>query len=77
MVSSSPPLPAMAHAGVYQVVFDPRSFSISPEGQRAIEDVSSVITGSKKALTGAAQRRLACNNRRSLRGLHFPSVKTW
>ena len=48
MVSRSPP--ATAQASVYQVVFDSGSDSINLAGQRAIEDVSSVVDGNKTAL---------------------------
>ena len=48
-VVSNPP-PASAHASVYQVAFDPGSDSINLAGQRAIEDVSSVVDGNKSAL---------------------------
>ena len=50
MASSSPPPPATAQASVYQVVFDSGSDSINLAGQRAVEDVSSVVDGNKAAL---------------------------
>ncbi len=50
MANSGPPPRATAEASVYQVVFDAGSASISPAGQRAIEDVSSVVEGNKAAL---------------------------
>jgi outer membrane protein OmpA-like peptidoglycan-associated protein len=50
MVNSSPPPRATAQASVYQVVFDSGSDSINLAGQRAIEDVSSVVDGNKTAL---------------------------
>ena len=50
MASSSPPPPATAHASLYQVVYDTGSDSINSAGQRAIEDVSNVVDGSKTAL---------------------------
>ncbi len=48
-VVSSPP-PASAHASVYQVAFEPGSYSINLAGQRAIDDLSSVVEGNKSAL---------------------------
>ena len=51
VVSAPPPPPAAsAHASVYQVAFAPGSYEINPAGQRAIEDVSSVVDGNKSAL---------------------------
>ncbi len=50
LASSSPPPPATAQASVYQVMFDSGSDSINLAGQRAIEDVSSVVDGNKAAL---------------------------
>jgi outer membrane protein OmpA-like peptidoglycan-associated protein len=44
------PPPATAHASVYQVAFEPGSYAINPAGQRAIEDVSSVVDGNPHAL---------------------------
>jgi OmpA-OmpF porin, OOP family len=74
MASSSPPPPATAQASVYQVVFDPGSYSINLAGQRAIEDVSSVVTGNKKALvtivgrsdaTGSADYNMQLSKKRA------------
>ena len=45
-----PPPPASAQASVYQVTFAPGSYEINPAGQRAIEDVSSVVDGNPNAL---------------------------
>ena len=47
---STPPPPATAHASVYQVTFAPGSYEINLAGRRAIEDVSSVVDGNKRAL---------------------------
>ena len=74
MVSSSPPPAATANASVYQVVFDPGSYSINLAGQRAIEDVSSVVDGNKKALvtivgrtdaTGSADENMQLSKKRA------------
>jgi len=51
-----PPPPASAQASVYQVTFAPGSFEIDVAGQRAIEDVSSVVDGNPKALVTVVGR---------------------
>lgn len=74
VASSSPPPPATAQASVYQVVFDSGSDSINLAGQRAIEDVSSVVDGNKTALvtivgrsdaTGGADYNLQLSKKRA------------
>ena len=74
MASSSPPPRATAQASVYQVVFDSGSDSINLAGQRAIEDVSSVVDGNKTALvtivgrsdaTGGADYNLQLSKKRA------------
>ena len=51
-----PPPPASAQASVYQVTFAPGSYEINPAGQRAIEDVSSVVDGNPNALVTVVGR---------------------
>ena len=74
MASSAPPPGATAEASVYQVVFDSGSDSINLAGQRAIEDVSSVVDGNKTALvtivgrsdaTGGADYNLQLSKKRA------------
>ncbi len=69
-----PPPPASAHASVYQVAFAPGSYEINPAGQRAIEDVSSVVDGNKSALvtvvgrtdaTGSADANMQLSQKRA------------
>jgi outer membrane protein OmpA-like peptidoglycan-associated protein len=75
MVSTPPPPPpASAHASVYQVAFAAGSYEINLAGQRAIEDVSSVVDGNKRALvtivgrtdaTGSADYNMRLSQKRA------------
>jgi outer membrane protein OmpA-like peptidoglycan-associated protein len=51
-----PPPPASAQPSVYQVTFAPGSYEINPAGQRAIEDVSSVVDSNPNALVTVVGR---------------------
>ncbi len=57
-----PPPPASASRSVYQVAFAPGSYEINLAGQRAIEDVSSVVDGNKRALVTIVGRTDATGN---------------
>lgn len=69
-----PPPPASAQASVYQVTFAPGSYEINPAGQRAIEDVSSVVDGNPNAVvtvvgrtdaTGSADSNMKLSQKRA------------